>query len=552
MPRLIALALSLLASTSAVAAAQPTAGPRVEVGVAPALARQPITGRVFVIITRELATEPRLQPHSWGDAVPFFGVDVDALTPGKTAVVDRSTLGYPVSSIASLPAGDYAVQAVLNVYTRFARADGHVLWAHMDQWEGQQWDVSPGNLVSDVQRVHIDPRRPQVIRLTLTRTLPAVQVPPDTRWVKHVKIQSPMLTRFWGHPIYLGAVVLLPRGYDTPGDTTHYATIYEQGHFSLRAPFGFTTEGRSESPEERARRRLRTEREPGFDFAQQWTSDDFPRMVAITFQHPTPYYDDSYAINSVNDGPYGDAIIQELIPYLEQHFRLIARPYARLLVGGSTGGWEAAALQIQHPDFFGGSWVMYPDPLDLRRYQMSNVYADTNAFVVPRNEWISSEVPAARGPDGMPVVGIREESQLEAVLGSHGRSGEQLEAWEAVWGPIGADGYPRELWDKRTGHIDRTVALWMRDHGNDLRWYLAQHWATLGPKLRGKLHFIVGDMDSYYLNLAVYLMQDFLDGATPKADATFDYGRPMKPHGWQPWTNAEFVRIVARQVARTR
>lgn len=547
---LAAVALLVLAATPPAAAQGTPRAPRFEVGVAAAAGAEPLTGRVFVIVTRDTTTEPRLQTFSWGDAVPFFGVDVSALAPGHAAIVDASTPGYPVRSLADLPPGDYAVQAVLNVYTEFHRADGHVIWAHMDQWEGQQWNISPGNLVSAVQRVHLDPRQPRTVRLTLAHRIPPIPMPPDSRWVKHVKIQSPMLTRFWGRPIYLGAVVLLPRGYDAPGDTTRYPAIYQQGHFSLGAPFGFATAGQPETPEQRARRRLRTEREPGYEFAQSWMSDDFPRMVAITFQHPTPYYDDSYAVNSVNDGPYGDAIVQELIPYLERHFRLLPASYARLLIGGSTGGWEAAALQIQHPYVFGGAWAMYPDPVDFRRYQMSDMYSDTSAFVVRRNAWISSEVPAERGPDGMPVVGIREESQLEAVLGTRGRSGEQLEAWEAVWGPIGADGYPRVLWDKRTGHIDHDVAGYMRDHGYDLRWYLAQHWATLAPPLRGKLHFVVGDMDNYYLNLAVYLMQDFLEHATPPADATFDYGRPMKPHGWQPWTNADFVRMASDQVRR--
>jgi hypothetical protein len=274
-------------------------------------------------------------------------------------------------------------------------------------------------------------------------------------------------------------------------------------------------------------------------------SDTFPRMIAITFQHPTPYYDDSYGVNSANDGPYGDAIIQELIPYLEQHFRIIAQPYARILIGGSTGGWEALALQIYHPDFFGGAWGLYPDPVDFRRYQLSNVYADTNAFVVARSAWLASEVPAERGPDGMPTITMRQESQLENALGTHGRSGEQLEAWDAVFDPVGPDGYPAPLWDKRTGHIDHAVAASMRDNGYDLRAYLETHWRTAGPALRGKLHVVVGDMDNYYLNLASYLLQDYLDSTTaPHYDGSFTYGRPLKPHGWQPWTDAAFVRMA--------
>jgi hypothetical protein len=436
------------------------------------------------------------------------------------------------------------VQAVFSVYTEFHRSDGRSVWQHQDQWEGQEWNRSPGNLVSAPRRVHIDSRDSRVVRLTLDSVLPPIALPPDTRWVKHIKIQSRLLSAFWGHPMFLGATVLLPAGYDEH-PSERFPVIYEQGHFTLAPPFAFDPNGHPESAEQAAQRRRFTEREPGYEFAQAWMSDTFPRMIAITFQHPTPYYDDSYAVNSANDGPYGDAIIQELIPYLEQHFRIIAQPYARILIGGSTGGWEALALQIYHPDFFGGAWGLYPDPVDFRRYQLSNVYADTNAFVVARSAWLASEVPAERGPDGMPTITMRQESQLENALGTHGRSGEQLEAWDAVFDPVGPDGYPAPLWDKRTGHIDHAVAASMRDNGYDLRAYLETHWRTAGPALRGKLHVVVGDMDNYYLNLASYLLQGYLDSTTaPHYDGSFTYGRPLKPHGWQPWTDAAFVRMA--------
>ena len=121
------------------------------------------------------------------------------------------------------------------------------------------------------------------------------------------------------------------------------------------------------NPEMRARL-ADLNRETGYEFYQSWTSDNFPRMIAVTFQHPTPYFDDSYAVNSVNNGPYGDALVKEMIPYLESHFRMIPKTYARVLTGGSTGGWESMAVQVFYPDFFGGTWTLYPDPMDFRRY----------------------------------------------------------------------------------------------------------------------------------------------------------------------------------------
>jgi hypothetical protein len=194
-------------------------------------------------------------------------------------------------------------------------------------------------------------------------------------------------------------------------------------------------------------------------------------MVAITFQHPTPYYDDSYAVNSANNGPYADALLTELVPLLEKKFRLIPQAHARLLTGGSTGGWESIALQIHHPDFFGGTWTLYPDPVDFRDYQMTNIYQDTSAFVPNvdvATTWVVPERFMSRTPEGQPLLSMRMMSRLEAVLGSHERSGQQMNAWDAAYGPVGPDGYPKPLWNKLTGPIDKDVAMYMRDHGYDL------------------------------------------------------------------------------------
>lgn len=546
----IAFCLSLWAGYSIQAQRSET---RFEISYPASLDSGPITGRVFVMISRTDRVEPRLQAGSYGGSIPFYGLDVNGLKPAENAIIDGSALGFPVESLKELPAGEYYVQALLNVYTQVRRQDGHVIWVHMDQWEGQAWNRSPGNLVSEVQRVRLDPATGFNVKLSLTRKLPPVVVPPDTEWVKRIKFPSRMLSEFWGHPIFLGATVLLPKGYNE-NPTRKYPAIYIQGHFGLGAPFGFTTQSppKPESEEQR-RARLRVgAREPGHEFAKAWMADDFPRMVAVTFQHPTPYYDDSYAVNSANNGPYGDALTRELIPLLEEKFRLLAQPEARVLTGGSTGGWEALALQVFHPRMFNGTWVLYPDPVDFRRYQMSNIYEDDNAFEVPRGEWDKMVRPLSRTAEGQVTLTMREMSRLEAVLGSNVRSGQQLAAWDAAYGPVGKDGYPRPVWDRMTGKIDREVALYMRDNGYDLRYNLERNWSRIGPDLVGKIHVYCGDMDNFYLNLGVYQLEDFLKAAeNPKAEAVFEYGRPMKPHGWQPFTNAELVRLMAARIDRT-
>jgi len=509
---------------------------------------------MFVMITRNADREPRFQVGAYtnrpgANNAPFFGVDVNQLKPGESVVIDENTLGYPPRSLRDIPAGDYYVQALLNVYTEFHRSDGHVIWAHMDQWEGQKFNLSPGNLMSEGQKVHIDPNAGYTVKLSLTRVIPPIDIPPDTKWVKRIKMQSKLLTEFWGHPIYLGATVLLPKGYEEHPNV-YYPIIYFQGHFSLDAPFYFTTEEPSKSlvtGSERERQR----RERRYQLSKHWISDDFPRMIVVTFQHPTPYYDDSYGVNSANNGPYGDAIMTELIPHIEEHFRIIRKPYARVLTGGSTGGWISLALQVYHPEFFGGTWTFCPDPVDFRRHVTVNIYEDENAFVEPGHEWLVPERGEERSPEGQVWATIRQNSQIHAVLGSKGRSGEYLDMWEAVYGPVGEDGYPKPVWDKLTGEIDHDVAEYWRENGYDLRYYIETNWPKIGPHLVGKLHIYCGDMDNYYLNLAVYMLEDFLKNTkNPFYGGSFTYGRPMVGHGWVGVKPRELLKTMASHITK--
>jgi hypothetical protein len=540
----LSVAAALTALAVLVTAVAPLQAQRVEVRYAESLGG-PHTGRVFVIFARDGSREPRLQAGGYRATAPFYGADVHNWGRGTAAVIGPDTLGYPHSSLRDLPAGEYTVQAVLNVYTKVTRADGHTLWVHWDQWEGQQWNRSPGNLVSEPVKVRWDPKSPRPLQLTLTRVLPPVEVPADTRWVKRIKMKSPSLSKWWGHDTYIGATVLLPRTFhDEP--TRRYPAIHIQGHFGLGAPFGFTEQPGSESAAEREARLRRTARELGWQFGQSWMAADMPQFVAVTWQHPTPYYDDSYAVNSANHGPYQDALLTELVPRLEQEFRLIAEPNAQFLTGGSTGGWECLVLQIQRPDFFGGGWCLYPDPVDFRRNQLIDNYADTSAFVPNGDVAPVPERFMTQSEEGQPLVSVRHMSQLEAVLGTRARSGQQFDAFDASYGPAGKDGYPRRLWDRRTGTIDQEVAAHWRDHF-DLTLYLKKHWARIGAQLAGKVHVYTGDMDNHYLQLAVYLMEEEaakLSG--PSANFTFECGRPKKPHGWQPFTNAELVRMIEK------
>ncbi len=545
-----AVGAGIAATRRAAAASDTRSGPRFTIAVDPALDARPLTGRVFVFLSRRAAPEPRLQYNGLADSVPFFGRDVSLLPAGHRVTIDADTLGYPLASSRDLPAGAYTIQALANVYTRFTRADGNTIWVHADRGEGQQFTTSPGNLISLPRRVVIDPARPQSIALTLTHRIPPIAPRVDTPLVKHVRLQSRLLTAFWGSPIFVSAVVLLPKSYEVDGDR-RYPTVYAQDHFSLEPPLGFDPHAVPDDAAGKARRADTTNDDSPYDFTQAWLRGDAPPMVAVRFNHPTPFYDDSYAIDSANNGPYGQALMTELIPFLEAHFRLIADGRARFLIGTSTGGWESLALQIFHPDDFNGAWAIAPDPVDFHRFQLGDMYADSSAFVTQHSAWSRSEIPAQRSADSDTVATMREESQLEAVLGSHGRSGEQFDAWNAAYGPVLQDGYPGEMWDKRTGAIDHTVVDYMRDHHFDLRDYLERNWTRIGPSLVNKLHVDVGDDDDYFLNLACYRLQSFLDATTnPAAKAVFVYGRPLKPHGWQAQSTLDYLREMAARAER--
>jgi hypothetical protein len=512
------------------AAAQPIAPPSFDVFYSSASGGGQLTGRIFVIFAHTDSIEPRLQVGRYG--TQFFGADFVNLPPDHAVHIDGTTLGYPINAMKDIPPGDYYVQAVLDRYTEFKRSDGHTLWMHMDQWEGQDWRRSPGNLysktikitISSAKDVSISSAKTQRIALTVDQAMPPLPVNTDTKWVKHIKIKSKMLTAFWGQPIYIGATILLPKDYAAHPDQ-HYPTIYQEGHFSTGAPFGFREDG-------------------GNDFSKDWASDSMPPFLAVTIQHPSPWFDDSYAVNSANNGPYGDAIHEELIPEIEQEFRCISEGYARLLTGGSTGGWESFALQVLYPDFYGGCWAFSPDPLDFHNVEGINIYNDQNAFY-KQHEWYRAPTPNTRVPaTGEVMLTSQQRNTMELVNGTHGRSGGQLDIWSAVFGPVGDDGYFKPLFDKSTGSIDSTVALYWRDHW-DILYYLQHHWSEVGPKLVGKLHVFAGRMDDFYLNIAVYHVEDFLSATKdPFYGGSFMYG-DRGGHGWRPWTTAQLIRIMA-------
>jgi hypothetical protein len=496
--------------------------------------KTPLDGRLLLLISTDDKTEPRFQITAGTDTQLVFGIDADGLAPGVEAVIDASSFGYPLRSLAELPRGEYFVQALLHRYETFHRADGHVVKLPMDRGEGQQWNAAPGNLYSAPLRVVLDPENEETVRLALDLEIPPIAPPKDTKYIRHEKIQSGLLTKFWGRPMSVGACLLLPEGFDAHPEA-RYPLIVFHGHFPATiSGFRETPPDPNLKPDYSERFYIsgynRIQEQYAYEFFKEWTGPNFPRVIVMEIQHANPYYDDSYAVNSANLGPYGDAIVRELIPYIEKKYRGLGQGWARFLYGGSTGGWEALASQIFYPEEFNGCYAACPDPIDFRAYTIINIYEHRNAYTVD-SQWKKTPRPGLRNYLGEVSATLEEMNHRELALGTHSRSGDQWDIWQAVFGPVGPDGYPAPIWDKLTGEIDPKVAeFWKQKY--DLRYILERDWKTLGPKLRGKIHIYVGDMDNYYLNNAVYLTEAFLKSTKdPAYEGEVDYGDRAE-HCW--------------------
>ncbi len=168
-----------------------------------------------------------------GDAIPFFGMDVENWKPGQRMAFDAEVDGFPTRSLDDLPAGEYTVQAVLNRYEKFTRSDGRTLWLPPDQGEGQVWHRKPGNLHSKPVTVRIDGKRSARASSSCSTRRSRRSAPfedKQTEYVRYFRMRSERLSKFWGRDVYLAAWVRLPWGYHEHPDA-RYPLVIAHGHF---------------------------------------------------------------------------------------------------------------------------------------------------------------------------------------------------------------------------------------------------------------------------------------------------------------------------------
>ncbi len=495
---------------------------------------QELDGRLLLMLSSNNEKEPRFQINDGLNTQLIFGINVDGMAAGENMVFDDAVFGYPYPSLGEVPPGEYYVQALLHVYETFDLSTGHTVKLPMDNGEGQQWNKSPGNLYSKPFKVTVTEEGIKDVNVVMDEVIPPIEEPADTEWIKHIKVKSEKLSEFWGRDVYLGAHILLPKGFDEHPEAKYPFMVFH-GHFpSDFGGFSTTPPDPNMKPEYSERFDMEgyniVQAQESYDFFKRWNEPDFPRFLIVEIQHPTPYYDDSYAVNSASQGPYGDAITYELIPEIEKQFRGMGEGWSRFLYGGSTGGWEALAVQVKYPEEYNGCFAACPDPIDFRAYCLTNIYEDDNAYYYD-SEHKKLEVPSHRNYLGQIQSTLRQGNHLELVLGDKSRSGQQWDIWEATYSPQGEDGYPVRIWDKMSGDIDHKVAEYWKEN-YDLRHILERDWDKLGDRLKGKIHIYCGDMDNYYLNNAVYLMEDFLESTTePYYGGEVTYGDKAE-HCW--------------------
>lgn len=434
------------------AASQPAGPLKFVVSFDPDVQKTPYTGRVWIMTSTIQRREPRFGPD-WFNAEPFASIEVKDWKPDTPLAIADNAVAFPVP-ISRWPAKRFRIQAVMDL-----------------AGDGRKHPGAPGNAYSPVVNKRIDPKSSGPIELRIRRIAPPTRLLQDDR-IKSVEIESKLLSTFFGHPVKLRAALCLPVGYDPKGPL-RYPAVYDIPGFGGDSRMILYYRARP-------------------------PKSDQPFVYVV----PDPNCPLGHHVfaDSANNGPWSQALVEELIPYLEKEFRLVAEPRGRFLTGHSSGGWSSLWLMITHPDYFAGVWSSAPDPVDFRDFTGINLYAPgENAF----KDREGKARPIAR-MNNVPTITVRDFMTMESAQGPGG----QLSSFEAVFSPRGPDGQPLRLFDRKTGAINPEVAKTWQAY--DINLYLRKNWKQLAPKLAGKLHIIVGDKDNFYLDGAVRLLEKTL------------------------------------------
>ena len=430
-------------------------GPVLSVVLDPKIAKSAMSGRVFLVLSKSeskgITPEPR-----WIEPDPFFGLDVSSIKPGEPLIIDNKWQGFPLENIGKVPPGTYWASANLDLN----KASRKIF-------------SSEGNYFSKSVKVEIGSVNQAPAVLVLDQVFHEPQFP-ETEVVKLAQMESKLLSKFHGRKIMLRAGVALPQSYKDNKDRK-YPTIYEVPGFGGNHFAALSSPGRGK------------------------TAVEGEEVVHITLDPDCPLGHHVFA-DSANNGPWGKALTEEFIPFLEKEFRLIPQSWARLVTGHSSGGWSSLWLQLKYPNVFGGVWSTAPDPVDFRDFQKINLYASNqNMFKDEKGK----DRPIGRRGD-TPFLFYKPFSDMELVMGRGG----QLGSFEAVFSERDSQGNPKKLWDRKTGVVDSDTAESWKKY--DIRLLVENNKDALFGKLKGKIHVYMGDKDTFYLEGATRLLGDTL------------------------------------------
>jgi enterochelin esterase-like enzyme len=434
------------------------------------------TGKLMVYLTLKNDIQPvRLSANQ--DSTWVFGLQVKNWKKDELLEIDANTNWTSTANwtLNNIPYQDYYLQ---------------VSW---DESKIEQRAEDPYSMVTQVLKLTNE--KPQEVSVAFSEGVSkSTLVEHDL--IKKFSLESSVLSKWWGKSISIHAAVLIPSGYaDNP--TKKYPVCYSIGGYGSR----YT----------RVNQIVQNS-----TMQTWWTSKEAPQIITV-FLDGYGQYGDSYQLDSENNGPYGTALIEEIIPEIEKKFRTEGTPESRYTAGCSTGGWVSLALQLYYPDHFGGCFSYSADPVSFYKMQLINIYKDKNAFYNDN----SIERPSKRNTMGEPEFTIKKEVRTENVEGytnSYITSRNQWGGWNAVYSPRDKKGFPMPIFDPITGAIDPVVAEHWKNY--DLLKYTEENWSELGPKIQGKIHIWMGDMDNYYLNNAMRDFDSYLMSTTnPKSDA---------------------------------
>ncbi len=444
----------------------------------------PVSGRLLVFVAKGTGARQVTINEFKPDATWVAARNVHDLAPGAALDIDTDRTAYP-KPFSDLPAGNYQVQAVLDV-------------DHTYNYSG----LTPGDLISPVLTLHHwVPGRGAEPELTLDKVVPprparklTVRQQQAATHLRRAEERSALLSAFWGRPTFIRAWVVLPPGYHKDL-ARHYPTVYWTHGFGGTMSYC---------------------RFMGIKLYERMAAGKMPPMIWVMLDEHLPTGTHEFA-NSVNDGPWGSALTQEYIPWIEAHFRTLDHARDRFLQGHSSGGWATLQLQVDYPRFFGGTWSTSPDPSDFHDFTGVDLYAP-HANVYHRPD--GTPYPLVR-MHGKVIETFEQFAQLERVIGPYGG---QMASFDWVFSPRGPDGRPEPMFDRTTGAVNPAVVAYWRTH-YDLAHIVKHTWAERGRALRGKIHVYVGTADTFYLNGAARKFDAVLHSLGADAHFTFRKGR---------------------------